>query len=55
MPPTYQSQVLDHRGLVAGMFEELGSGTVIAQAIVQDTTKRTVSVGQAVKAMVLNG
>jgi transposase len=55
MPPTYQSQALDHLGLVAGMFEELGIGTVIDQAIAQDTTKRTLSVGQAVKAMVLNG
>jgi transposase len=33
----------------------LGLGTIIDHAIAQDTTKRTVSVGQAVKAMVLNG
>lgn len=55
MPPIYQSQVLDHLGLVAGMFNELGIGAVIDQAIAQDLTKRTVSLGQAVKAMVLNG
>lgn len=55
MPPTYQSQVLDHLGLVAGMFDELGIGEVIDAAIAQDHTKRTVSLGQAVKAMVLNG
>ena len=24
MPQTYHSQILDHLGLVAGMFEELG-------------------------------
>ena len=24
MPQTYNSQILDHLGLVAGMFEELG-------------------------------
>jgi transposase len=55
MPPIYQSQVLDHLGLVAGMFDELGIGAVLDQAIPQDMTKRTVSLGQALKAMVLNG
>jgi transposase len=33
----------------------LGIGAVIDHAIAQDATKRTVSLGQAVKAMVLNG
>jgi hypothetical protein len=28
----YRSQVLDHLGLVAGMFDELGMGDVIDQA-----------------------
>jgi transposase len=51
----YQSQVLDHLGLVAAMYEELGIGTVIDHTIAQDATQRTVSLGQAVKAMVLNG
>jgi transposase len=37
------------------MYEELGIGAVIDHAIAQDATKRTVSLGQAVKAMVLNG
>jgi len=55
MPATYQSQILDHLGLVAGMFDELGIGNVIDQAIDQDASKRQVSIGQAVKAMVLNG
>jgi transposase len=55
MPSPYQSQGLDHLGLVAGMFEELGMGAVIDQAIAQDMSKRTVSLGQAVKAMVRNG
>jgi transposase len=55
MPSKYQSQVLDHRSLVAAMYEELGIGAVIDHAIVQDATKRPVSLGQAVKAMVLNG
>jgi len=55
MSPSYHSQVLDHLGLVAGMFDELGIGEGIDQAIAQALTKRTVSLGQAVKAMVLNG
>ena len=55
MSSPYQSQVLDHLGLVAAMYEELGIGEVIDRAITQDATKRTVSLGQAVKAMVLNG
>jgi transposase len=55
MPTTYQSQILDHLGLVAAMFDELSIGDVIDQAIAQDASKRQVSVGQAVKAMVLNG
>jgi transposase len=55
MPLSYQSQILDHLGLVAGMFEELGIGDVIDHAIPQDMTKRTVSLGHAVKAMILNG
>ncbi len=55
MSDTYQSEVLDHLGLVAGMYDELGIGELLDQLIVQDHTNRTVSVGQAVKAMVLNG
>jgi transposase len=53
--PRYRSQTLDHLGLVAGMYEELGIGERIDQVIEQDCDKRQVSVGQAVKAMVLNG
>jgi transposase len=55
MTQLYQTKVLDHLGLVAGMFEELGIGEVTDQAIQQDQEKRIVSLGQAVKAMVLNG
>ena len=44
MPATYQSQILDHLGLVAGMFDELGIGNVIDQAIDQDASKRQVSI-----------
>ncbi len=55
MSDAYQSEVLDHLGLVAGMYDELGIGEILDQVIVQDHDNRKVSVGQAVKAMVLNG
>jgi transposase len=53
--PVYRSQVLDHLGLVAGMFDELGIGDVIDQATHQNPELRDLTVGEAVKAMVLNG
>jgi transposase len=37
------------------MYEELGIGEVIDRAVPQDEERRLVSVGQAVKAMGLNG
>ena len=46
---------MEHLGLVAGMYEELGIGEVIDRVIKQDMDQRQVSIGQAVKAMVLNG
>src|SRR5688500_11081820 len=55
MPQTYHSQILDHLGLVAGMFEELGIAEVIDKTTQQDPEMRIVTAGQAVKAMVLNG
>ncbi len=54
-PQLYRTQVLDHLGLVAGMFEELGITEVIDQATQQDPEMRIVTAGHAVKAMVLNG
>lgn len=48
-------QILDHLGLVAGMFDELGIADVIDQATQQNPETRIVTVGHAVKAMVLNG
>ena len=53
--PPYESQVLDHLGLVAGMFDELGIGDILDQATQQDPQTRDLTVGEAVKAMVLNG
>ena len=46
---------MGHLGLVAGMFDELGIAEVLDRMIVQDWSQRILSVGQAVKAMVLNG
>ena len=54
-PLTYQSYNLDHLGLVAAMVDELGIVKLIDTVIVQDHEQRMVSVGQAVKAMILNG
>ena len=54
-PQSYRTQVLDHLGLIAGMFEELGITEVIDQATQQNPEMRLVTVGHAVKAMVLNG
>jgi transposase len=52
---SYRSQVLDHLGLVAGMFDELGIGEVLDQATQPNPEMRLVTAGHAVKAMVLNG
>ena len=53
--PTYRSQVIDHLGFVAGMFDALGMGESIDQATQQHPDMRDLTVGIAVKAMVLNG
>jgi transposase len=55
MEHTYRSQILDHLGLVAGMFDELGIGDVVDNATQQNPAMRDLTVGEAVKAMVLNG
>src|SRR5262245_56514294 len=54
-PQAYRTQVLDHLGLVAGMFEELGITEVIDQATQQNPEMRIVTAGHSVKALVLNG
>jgi transposase len=46
---------LDHLGLVAGMFDELGIGDTLDQATHHNPEMRDLTVGEAVKAMVLNG
>ena len=49
------SKELNHLGLVAGMFDELDIAKSIDAFIPQDMTQRNISVGTALKAMVLNG
>jgi len=55
MEQTSRSQIFDHLGLVAGMFEELGIGDIIDKATQQNPEMQIVTAGNAVKAMVLNG
>jgi transposase len=54
-PSACSSKELNHLGLVAAMFDELGVGSVIDDVIHQDVSQRKVTIGQAVKAMVING
>ncbi len=55
MSTSYETKTIEHLGLVAGMYDELGVGELIDELIPQDFEQRQVTVGQAVKAMVLNG
>jgi hypothetical protein len=50
-----QSKIFDHLGLGGGMYEELEIGDRIDEQIAQDFEERNVSIGQAVKALVLTG
>jgi transposase len=54
-PQPYRTLVLDHLGLVAGMFEDLGITEVIDKATQQAPEMRIVTAGHAVTAMVLHG
>src|SRR3954453_8801194 len=52
---THKSETLEHLGLVAGMFDELGIGDLVDELLPQVLSQRKVSVGRGLKAMVLNG
>jgi hypothetical protein len=54
-PPPYRTQIFDHLELVAGMFDELGSGDVRDQGTHHNPDMRDLTVNEAVKAMVLSG
>jgi hypothetical protein len=47
--------MLDYLEQVVGIYDELDIGEVLDQTTVQDTQHGMVSLGQAVKALVLNG
>ena len=51
MHPSARREILDHLGLVAGMFDALGIGDVIDQATKRAPEQRIVTLGNAVKAM----
>ena len=51
----YEIKNLDHLGLVAAQFDALGLVEIIDQIIPQDKEKKGVSLGQSIKAMVING
>jgi transposase len=53
--PTYHSQVIERLGLVASMCDALGMGEILDQATHQNPEMRDLTVGEAVKAMGLNG
>lgn len=55
MSTDFRSKTLDSLGLVAGMFDELGIVEMLDRIIPQDLSQKKVSVGQSIKAMVLNG
>ena len=54
-PQPYRTQLFDHLGLVARMFDDLGIAEVVDKATQQNPAMRLVTAGQAVTAMVLNG
>jgi transposase len=53
--PQYKTETLEHLGLVAGMYDELEIGYTIDQLVPQDPSQRHITIGQALKAMVING
>ncbi|QEP41784.1 DUF4277 domain-containing protein [Ectothiorhodospiraceae bacterium BW-2] len=54
-PNHYETKTLDHLGLVSAMIDELGLVEQIDALLPKDEEKQTISHGQAVKAMILNG
>jgi len=55
MMSSCESKELNHLGLVAGMYDELGIGKSVDTFISQDMQQRNLSIGQVLKALVLNG
>ena len=55
MAQTSRRQIVEHRGLGAGMFAALGLGEVVDKATHPNPARRDLTVGEAVKAMGRNG
>ena len=55
MPRLYRTEILDHLGLVAGMYDERGIGDVLDRTTQHTPETRFVPVGHALKARVLHG
>ena len=55
MKEEYSANIIEHLGLVASMIDELGIVEVIDGAIPQDMNQRKVSIGQAIKALIICG
>ena len=51
----YTTATLEHLGLVSAIIDELGIVTTVDSLIKQDLSQRNVSIGIAIKAMILNG
>ena len=51
----YRGLIINHLGLVSAMYDELGIGELTERLIPQNDPRRIVSIGQAIKAMILNG
>lgn len=52
---SYEIKNLDHLGLIAAQVDDLGLVELMDSMVPQDKEKRTVSLGQSVKAMIING
>ncbi len=55
MTEKYSTETIEHLGLVANMVDELGIVDIIDNAITQDMNQRKVSIGQAIKALIVCG
>lgn len=51
----YKAETLEHLGLVAAMYDELKIGEIVDSLVPQDKKQRKITLGQILKAMVLNG
>ena len=55
MHKKFTTKNVDHLGLVAGMFDEIGIGDIIDRACGEQAKNKNLTFGQCVKCMILNG